>query len=141
MTYDDAVLADAPFAYWKCEETAGTSLADSSGGARDASLTGTPTFATPGPGAGMLAIQWESGSYGVSATMGDNTWTFSCWLYLPAYPGAGTRLFSLSNNAAPATNQDNVGLYVNTDGTVTLYVYTGTNSPRITSSAPLALNK
>lgn len=45
LTLAQEILADTPTAFWKCDETSGTVLADSSGNGRDLALTGTYTLA------------------------------------------------------------------------------------------------
>lgn len=42
MAYADEVLADTPLAYWKLDETSGTTAFDSSGNGRNLTWTGTP---------------------------------------------------------------------------------------------------
>lgn len=48
MTYSSEVLADSPIAYWRLGETSGTSAADSSGNARHATYTSSPTLGVTG---------------------------------------------------------------------------------------------
>ena len=40
MTYASEVLADSPYAYWKCDDGSGSTLADSSGNAQTISIIG-----------------------------------------------------------------------------------------------------
>lgn len=44
QTLAEAIAADTPHAYWKCNESAGTTLADSSGNGRSLTLSGTYTL-------------------------------------------------------------------------------------------------
>lgn len=47
--YRTAVLANAPYLYWRLAETAGTAADDTSGNARSGTHTNTPVFAQSGP--------------------------------------------------------------------------------------------
>lgn len=50
MSYDSEVAADNPLVYWKCEELSGSTLLDSSGNGRDASiLTSSVVYGIGGP--------------------------------------------------------------------------------------------
>lgn len=62
MSYDSEVAADSPYAYWKLDETSGTTLVDSSGNSRDATLSGTANMAVTGPG-GWAALDLASNAY------------------------------------------------------------------------------
>jgi len=46
--YRDAVLADAPLAYWRLGESSGTAAADASGNGRAGTYVNTPTLGSPG---------------------------------------------------------------------------------------------
>lgn len=81
-TYASAVLADSPLVYWKLDELSGTTVADSSGNARDGTLTGTyslnqsPVFAGStkaisfnGGGARLAASPLSADPYNGSFTL------------------------------------------------------------------------
>jgi hypothetical protein len=70
-SYPDQVLSDQPIAYWRLDETSGTTLADTSGEGHDASTTGGLTLGATGamPGDPDLAI----GLDGQSAFARDDT--------------------------------------------------------------------
>ncbi len=58
--YVDTVKADNPLAYWRLDETAGTTAADSSGNARPGTLRGAYTLAQPGlTGDGNQAVKFQ----------------------------------------------------------------------------------
>jgi hypothetical protein len=60
--YATAVLADSPWGFWKCDESSGTTLADSSGNSRPMTISGSgQTLAQTGPdGSAADAIDWPA---------------------------------------------------------------------------------
>jgi hypothetical protein len=54
-SYATVVMADAPFAYWRLAETAGTTAKDMTGG-HDGTYQGTPVFTSTGPVAGGRSV-------------------------------------------------------------------------------------
>jgi hypothetical protein len=67
--YDTAVLASTPFAYWKLEESSGTSMVDSSGNGRNGSYVNTPQLHVPGPVVGWWGVNFGGGSQYASAAI------------------------------------------------------------------------
>jgi Concanavalin A-like lectin/glucanases superfamily len=65
VTYRNAVLADAPLAYWRLGETSGTAMADSSGNGHNGTY-----FAAKTPAAGLLTSDTDGGSNQTSFTPG-----------------------------------------------------------------------
>jgi len=82
----NAILADAPFAYYRLSEPAGTAAYDSSGNARDGTYTGGVTRRTGGPlaGAGSAAgFDGVTGYVALPGTFGGSDWseaTVEAWV-------------------------------------------------------------
>lgn len=74
---DAEILRDAPHGYWKCDETSGTTLVDSSGNGFDLTLTGTYTLAEsplfPIGGTNYIRFSGAGGYASRSGTMGLST--------------------------------------------------------------------
>jgi hypothetical protein len=80
-TLSAEILADAPTGYWKCNDTSGSTIVDSSGGGFDLTTTGTPTLAyaslVPTETAAFLRIKHPSdgasrtSALGTSPPLGD----------------------------------------------------------------------
>ena len=68
-TYAAEVLADSPLAYWRMEETSGTTMADSSDNGRGGTFTGLPTLNKAG--AVDLAVGFAQSKY---ATVPEAAW-------------------------------------------------------------------
>lgn len=104
--YSDLVLADGPIAFWKLDETSGTTAADSSGNARDGTYTGgfdlgvAPTINLPG----AALFDGSSGHVNIpyGAWMNVSNVTLECWAYVLANPTARvgyiTRKFASAGN-------------------------------------------
>src|SRR5690348_7032901 len=75
MSYSAEVLADSPLAYWKLDETSGTSAADSSGNSRTATYGGGGVGGTSllTSGAGHSLALTESGTT-TYATIASASW-------------------------------------------------------------------
>jgi Concanavalin A-like lectin/glucanases superfamily len=69
-TYDATVLADRPAAYWRMDETSGTTMTDASGNHNDGVYAGAYSLGQPAPfgGAGNLAVSFD-GQKGGSASV------------------------------------------------------------------------
>lgn len=89
MSYSSEVLADSPVAYWRLDETSGTSAADATGNGRTGTYSGTPALASPSllPVGGGSAV----GLDGVNDTItvpnhaslnavDASGFTFECWV-------------------------------------------------------------
>ncbi len=142
--YVSAVTADAPWGFWQCNETSGTTLADSSGNARDMTITGSPTLAQTGPGTGASAVLWPDSSgatenYAITATaVSTSVATVEAWVYLTALP---TNLTTVVGCAATYGSgiTDKV-LSIDTTGKVVWYFLGGASLTSIVSSSALTLN-
>ena len=97
MSYDTEVLADSPRAYWKLDETSGSSFADSSGNSQTLSLTGagisySQSPIAPGINNGIAltaATTYLSKTDSASSPLdvGD-VWTLEAWVYPSSISGA-----------------------------------------------------
>jgi len=90
VTYSSEVLADSPVAYWRLDDTSGTSAVDSSGNARTGTYAGSPTLSAVSllPVGGGTAVSFDG--VNDTLTVGDNAalnaadsgFTFECWVKL-----------------------------------------------------------
>lgn len=134
--YDDAVLADSPWGYWKCDETSGTTLADSSGNGRGMAISGAPVFSQPGPGG--PSIFWPSKSdYGQVACPLGSVITFEAWVNLTAYPATNTAVMGNANGYGSGTGTAN--FFIDPNGRPCMYTYNGGNL--LTYGTALALDQ
>jgi hypothetical protein len=85
--YAAEVLADSPIAYWRMDETSGTTMVDSSGNGRDGTYSNTPTLGATSllPANGGTAVGFNgSDEYATvahnSALNGSGAFTFEAWL-------------------------------------------------------------
>jgi hypothetical protein len=82
-TYSATVLSDHPLAYWRMDETTGTTMADASGNANNGRYVGTYTLGQPGPIAGgAVAFDGRSGAASVTnaPSLQVNTVTIEAWI-------------------------------------------------------------
>jgi hypothetical protein len=85
-TYSATVLADHPVAYWRMDETTGSTMADASGNANNGHYIGAYTLAQPGaiPGGGNAAVAFDGQSGAASVTSSTslqvNTVTIEAWI-------------------------------------------------------------
>jgi Concanavalin A-like lectin/glucanases superfamily len=144
-TYSATVLADHPAAYWRMDETTGTTMADASGNANQGRYVGIYTLgqagAIAGDGTTAVAFDGQSGAATVvsSTTLQVSTVTIELWINKRADTeygvyvaknvelggGAGSGWFELLNS--------------HHDGRLEFRV-TSDGSPTLVSSSTLALN-
>jgi len=82
-TYNATVLADHPAAYWRMDETSGTTMADASGNANNGRYVGIYTLGQPGAIAGgAVAFDGQSGAASVmnSPSLQLSTVTIEAWI-------------------------------------------------------------
>jgi len=82
-TYTATVLADHPVAYWRMDETTGSTMADTSGNANNGHYVGIYTLGQPGALAGgAVAFDGQSGAASVmnSPSLQVNTVTIEMWV-------------------------------------------------------------
>ena len=132
MSYQSEVLADSPWGFWLCNETSGTTLADSSDSA-DSFL------GQSGPLVSQPAIAWQSATeYGsTSATLATSPATVEAWVYLTANPLNNTPIVACAASAGNGTHDK--ALYVDTSGKVNWYIYAGSETT-LTAPSALTLN-
>lgn len=143
MTYASEVLADSPWGYWKCDETSGTSLADSSGNSRALTITGSPTLNQSGPDTGVPSIDWPSSAvtehYASGTTLAPTTCTAEAWVYLTATPTTQTPIMGTA--AAYGNNTQRIQMSIASTGKVEWLIYQGgATATAIASASALSLN-
>lgn len=82
-TYGATVLADRPVAYWRMDETTGSTMADASGNANNGRYVGIYTLGQPGAiGGAAVAFDGQSGAATVmnSPSLQVNTVTIETWI-------------------------------------------------------------
>jgi hypothetical protein len=143
-TYSATVLADHPVAYWRMDETSGSTMADTSGNANNGHYAGTYTLGQPGAiakGSVAVAFDGQSGAASVinSPSLQVDTVTIEAWIkkrtnteygvYVAknVEPGgaAGSSWFELLNSH----HNGRLEFRVTSDG-----------APAVVSNATLALN-
>lgn len=143
MTYDSEVAADSPWGYWKTNEASGSTLADSSGNARDMAITGSPTLAQTGPSGAADAVAWPASTVtyakvaNSSPLSGASGFTIEAWVYLTANPGGIAAVVGEGANATGTSNTE-FGLSIDTSGRPVFYMF-NTAVRNLTGSA-LSLN-
>ena len=92
MTYSSVILADSPLAYYKLDETSGTTAADASGNGRDGTYTNAPTLGASsllddatGHAMSTAADSNQYVSAGFASWMNVNTFTVEGWAKFTAY--------------------------------------------------------
>ncbi|SIT46287.1 conserved hypothetical protein [Paraburkholderia piptadeniae] len=101
--YEQVILADAPFAYWRLNETSGTVAADLSGNGRNGTYQPGVLLAcgplVPSTKLAYVGLTGTANSYvDVSAAnqfCAGNAWSIECWANIATYTNAG------SNGAYP----------------------------------------
>ena len=141
-TYSATVLADHPVAYWRMDETTGSTMADASGNANQGRYVGIYTLGQPGALAGgAVAFDGQSGAASVmnSPSLQVNTVTIEMWIKkhtdteygvyvaknVEPGGGAGSSWFELLNSH----HNGELEFRVTSDG-----------APAVLSNATLALN-
>jgi hypothetical protein len=143
-TYSATVLADHPVAYWRMDETTGTTMADATGNANNGHYAGIYTLGQPGAiggGSAAVAFDGQSGAASVlsSTSLQVNTVTIEAWINKRADTeygvyvaknvepggGAGSGWFQLLNSH----HNGKLEFRVTSDG-----------SPSVVSNSTLALN-
>ena len=84
-TYSATVLADHPVAFWRMDETTGTTMADATGNANNGHYAGIYTLGQPGAvggGTAAVAFDGQSGAASVlsSSSLQVNTVTIEAWI-------------------------------------------------------------
>ena len=85
-SYSATVLADGPAAYWRMDETTGTTMADATGKGNNGAFAGTYTLGQPGAiaadGSSAVAFDGQSGAASApsSASLQLNTVSIELWI-------------------------------------------------------------
>lgn len=113
MSYVSEVLADSPLAYWRLEETSGTSAADSSGNGKTGTYQGSLDLGQPGLITSGLALHCHGSIAGVlvanafSIPTATSPFTFEAWIKLTA---TGTRPIVSGRNSTSANQNLDFGV-------------------------------
>lgn len=141
--YTREVLADAPWGFWKNDETSGTTLADSSGNSRPMTtgvVSGSqPLLNQPGPLPGWPSVEYANGTENyasTSATLLPAAVTFETWVYIPSTAAAMGRMMLLGfTNAFDGTAFGSAILGLETGE---ILVMQDTAGGKLTSPVPLS---
>lgn len=139
--YEEEVLSDSPWAYWRLTETAAP-LLDSSGHLRSLTVTGSPLYAQPGPVDkamlfSQLVTQYAESSAGSRYKLQYNT--LEAWVYVDVLPGANrSNIIGMAVEYDHVTHDKELGL--NPDGTLYYYVSQAGVPKFVTSPTALSLN-
>lgn len=104
--YIQAVLADSPLAYWKLDETSGTTAVDSKGG-YNGTYTGGYTLGQPGaPSTGRPSVFLNGTSgyinCGTPAALNITAaWTLEAWVYLTSTPSGSMAISEVWTGSGP----------------------------------------
>ena len=110
--YDDMVLDFEPYAYYKMDETAGTTIVDSSGNGRDGTAFGGLALNQSGPSSFMRSINFNGVDGYIELPEGysnfDNGFTFEFWASWNTFK-TWSRVFGADNDSNDITigNQSN----------------------------------
>lgn len=122
------ITADSPMAYWKCDETSGTTLDNAQGtAAYDLTLSGTYTlsytYLLPGDTTKYLALLGTAAYAGVSGSLGftppiNGDWTVECVILPKNYTANGNRIFAIAGVGETEATNYQMYVFTNTDGTL-----------------------
>lgn len=131
--YDDMVLDMEPYAYYKMDETAGTTIADSSGNGRDGTANGGITLNQSGPSSSMKSIEFDGANGYIDLADGyddlSNGFTFELWGRFSAF-NSNSRIMDFSTTLgngnyeiliANVGNTNALAIYINDSGGSPLY--------------------
>lgn len=111
MSYVSEVLADSPFAYWKLDETVGTTAADSSGNSHPGTYNGGFTLNATSTAIGAAVSFDGSTGYMEVAGASPTTWsttnyTLECWANFPNISTTGGEVHPIM---VPSWSSGNIG--------------------------------
>lgn len=127
MSYASEVLADAPAAWYRCNESSGL-IQDSSGNARNATVAvGTATYSQPGaittdPSNNAIYFDAEPTYFTVPDVGVDlgNIWSIECWIKRAAIGGVGETLVSKGLQAYEMGLESDSQIFIAAAGDATL---------------------
>lgn len=106
--YDDMVLDFEPYAYYKMDETSGTTIVDSSGNGRDGTAVGGVTLNQSGPASFMKAIAFDGSDDHIDLPDGysdlSNGFTLEGWVKYDSFSQNWSRVFEAATGAAGANS-------------------------------------
>lgn len=129
-TYDSIVSGDAPIAYWRLQETSGTTAADSSGNSHPGTYNGTVTLNVAGAIGGSTAMSVAGVGY-LRAPLdlgSQNKLTVEFFLNWGSYSTSNQRVLEYSDGVTSGANVAN-GFYMvpnGSGGTFDVGMYNGT---------------
>lgn len=129
-SYPSAVMADAPFLYWRLAETSGSTAADTSGNGNFGTYSGVTLGFTPGAlacstnPAASFPSSIGSVIQGSNAATGPNTFSIEIWFRTASTTGG--RIFGFGNKNTTWSNTSDRHLYLTDAGSVTFGVDNGT---------------
>ncbi|ETX04450.1 LamG domain-containing protein [Candidatus Entotheonella palauensis] len=132
--YAHTVLADHPIAYWRFNETSGTSIQDHTGKGHDGTLHGGVTLGQPGIVADGLAASFDGETGYIEVT--DSIWgggrevTIEAWVNVSQTSGDFEAIVS-------AVGLEFVHLQLHTGGNISVYTDTGYSLLPIVAQTPL----
>jgi len=124
--YKAAVLASGPVAYWRLDETSGTSAADTSGNSNGGTYVGTPTLEVDGvmkDGSGSTSVHFDGSTQYVvvdaviADMVGETALTVEAWIRHDSFAGQDA-IFGINLLSAGAGDDNIYVLWVQADGTL-----------------------
>ncbi|MEP7020375.1 MAG: LamG-like jellyroll fold domain-containing protein [Pseudonocardiales bacterium] len=126
-TYDQAVQADAPVAYWRFGEAAGPTADDATGQGNTATYGSGVTLGQAGavPGSTDTAATLNGGSATAATWSAANPQSFSTELWFKTGTLTGGELLSFGNDQNGASSNYDRNLYLSDNGRLTFGLYNG----------------
>lgn len=134
LSYSQAVLADNPVAYWRLNETTGTTAIDASGNEHHGSIEGGVTLGQEGPFQGSRAAAFDGQSGHIEIT--GHTWGGGSQLTVEAWVNVTQPSPHFQAAVAPRTNRF-VHLHLRSQGNVIIYASPNTVLLPVLPQAPL----
>jgi hypothetical protein len=137
-SYGKAVYNAQPDLYWRLDELAGTTAADTSPNGNDGVYAGGYTQGQPSPVSGPIgtavAFDGSSGTIGSAATVNDpSTYTESAWFNTTTTHGG--KIIGFGNQQSGNSSNYDRHVYMENSGQLTFGVWTGTTNTATSSSA------
>lgn len=141
QAYTSAVMADAPYAFHRLDETSGASAADSSGNGRTGTYTSVATYhqagALPNNAGYSIALNGSTGRMVGGGTGLTDPTTFSVEVWFRTTTSAGGKLIGFEDTRNQTSTFFDREAFMRTDGRV---VYMGATSTSKLLVSPAALN-
>lgn len=139
--YTTAVMADAPHAFYRLDETAGSNATDASGGGRTGTYTAVATYHQAGalpnnPGYSIALNRAYGRMVGGGPALADPT-TFSVEVWFKTTTSAGGKIIGFENSRNQTSTLFDREAFMRTDGRI---VYLGATSTTKLLVSPTALN-